>query len=278
MSSPGVASAGGNGRLQRLTFEELSRLNERKHELKSAHAAYLREHPEVTRMLGDFMSAALLEKPVDVFEFAERHFLEFQPKMKGHRALIISGPPAVGKKTLIAKMANSYPEAFGFCISHTTRLPRDDEQDGVNFHFVSKEKFNVMLQSGSFIAHTEEDNGDMYGTSVVSIAAVRSTGKICVLDVNVEAVKKIKNTNITPRYLFVKPPSLDELENRIRDRGTADIDDVDAMLKSAMNDMEYGTRAGNFHKVLLNDDLDECYEELVRVLYEWYPHLEEMEK
>eukprot|EP00949_MAST-11_sp_MAST-11-sp1_P003604 g3604.t1 len=274
MAASAADSAGGG--LQRLTFEELSRLNERKHELKSAHAAYLREHPEVTRMLGDFMSAALLEKPVDIFEFAERHFLEFQPKMKGHRALVFSGPPAVGKKTLISRLVNNFPEAFGFCVSHTTRLPREDETDGVNFHFVNKEKFNVMLQSGSFIAHTEEENGDLYGTSVVSIGAVRQTGKVCILDVGIDAVKKMKSTNITPRYVFINPPSLDELENRIRDRGTAEVEDVDAMLKTALSDMEYGTRSGNFHKVLLNDDLDECYEQLVALLFEWYPHIEGM--
>ena len=74
----------------RLTFEELSQLNERKLELKRQHNGYMEKHPEITRILADFMCAALLEKPDDVFSFAEAHFSAFEGKQEGHRPIVVA--------------------------------------------------------------------------------------------------------------------------------------------------------------------------------------------
>jgi guanylate kinase len=260
----------------RLTFEELSQLNERKLELKRQHQKYMEKHPEITRILADFMCAALLEKPDDPFIFAEQHFSTFEGKQEGHRPVVISGPSGVGKGTLIAKLVQDYPDAFGFSISHTTRSSRQGEINGVNYHFIEKAVFERMVKEKKFIEHANVSN-NWYGTSVSSIGAVRSANKICILDIDINACKKVKDTEVAPRYIFIKPPSLDVLEARLRQRngesGGSD-DDMGKKLEDAVTEIEYGTRAGNFHKVLINDDLEECYVELQHVLLEWYPHLE----
>ena len=257
----------------RLTFEELSQLNERKLELKREHQAYMEKHPEVTRILADFMCASLLEKPDDVFAFAEQHFSTFEGKQEGHRPVVISGPSGVGKGTLISRLVKDYPDAFGFSISHTTRQPRQGEQDGVNYHFVEKPVFERLVKEGSFLEHANVHN-EWYGTSVSGVSAVRNAGKVCLLDIDVRGVKKVKATSIAPRYIFINSPSLAELESRLRDRGSESEEDVNRRLENAVAEIEYGTRAGNFHKVLVNDDLEECYAELQHLLLEWYPHLE----
>lgn len=257
----------------RLTFEELSQLNERKLELKRQHQKYMEKHPEITRILADFMCAALLEKPEDAFGFAEQHFSTFEGKQEGHRPVVISGPSGVGKGTLIARLVKDYPDAFGFSISHTTRQPRQGETDGVNYHFIEKNVFERMVQEKKFIEHANVSN-EWYGTSVGSIGAVRSANKVCLLDIDITGCQKIKETDVAPRYLFIKPPSLDVLEARLRERSAVSDADMGKRLESAVTEIEYGTRAGNFHKVLVNDDLEECYVELQHSLLEFYPHLE----
>jgi guanylate kinase len=257
----------------RLTFEELSQLNERKLELKRQHNGYMEKHPEITRILADFMCAALLEKPDDVFSFAEAHFSAFEGKQEGHRPIVVCGPSGVGKGTLISRLVKDYPDAFGFSISHTTRAPRQGEADGVNYHFVEKPVFERLVKEDKFIEHANVHN-EWYGTSVSSVGAVRSAGKVCVLDIDVRGAKKVKTTNIAPRYIFIKPPSLEELESRLRDRSSESEEDLNRRLENAVAEIEYGTRAGNFHKVLVNDDVEACYVELQHLLLEWYPHLE----
>ena len=156
----------------RLTYEELSQLNDRKEELKRGHQDYLLKHPEVTRLLADFMCAALLEKPQDVFAFAEHHFSTFQGKQEGYRPVVISGPSGVGKGTLISRLVQDYPEAFGFSISHTTRHPRQGEVDGTSYHFTEKAEFQRLVTEGAFLEHAEV-HGEFYGTSVNAVEAVR---------------------------------------------------------------------------------------------------------
>ena len=269
----GAAATAKGAPAARLTFEELSQLNERKLELKRQHQQYMEKHPEITRILADFMCAALLEKPEDPFVFAEQHFTTFEGKQEGHRPIVISGPSGVGKGTLISKLVKDYPDAFGFSISHTTRKPRQGEQDGINYHFIEKVVFERMVKEKKFIEHANVSN-EWYGTSVGAIAAVRNANKVCLLDIDISGCQKVKETEVAPRYIFIKPPSLDVLEQRLRSRESTTEEEVSRRLESALSEIEYGTRAGNFHKVLVNDELEECYVELQHVLLEWYPHLE----
>ena len=91
-------------------------------------------------------------------------------------------------------------------------------------------------------------------------------------------VDTVKETKIAPRYLFVTPPSIGELESRLRGRGTETEENLAIRLKNATVEIKYGTAVGNFHKVITNDDVEETYDELKDTLVDWFPHLSAMEK
>eukprot|EP00945_MAST-04E_sp_MAST-4E-sp1_P002581 g2581.t1 len=225
---------------QRLTYEEISQLNQRKDELKAQHQGYLDEHTEIPRMLSDFMSAVLLDKPEDVFLFAAEHFGTFEGSDGGFRPVVISGPKSVGKTTVIGMLVKKFPEAFGFCVSHTTRGAREGETDGVNYSFISKDVFKNMVEQKQFIENGDVA-GDSYGTSIEAVNAVRKTGK------------------------------------RMRGRGAESEETLKANLKDASIDIKYGTANGNFHKVIVNDDIEETFHEVRDTLVSWFPHLEKLE-
>jgi guanylate kinase len=261
----------------RLTYEELSQLNQRKDELKSLHQEYLNDHPEIPRMLSDFMSATLLDKPDDVFLFAAEHFGTFESADGGYRPIVFSGPSGVGKSTLVGMLVKKFPDAFGFCVSHTTRPPREGEQNGVNYNFIHEKDFRKMIEENQFIEHAEV-HGELYGTSISAVSAIRRSGKVCILDIDVNGVKVMKETKIAPRYLFITPPSLQELENRIRGRGTETEESLKRRLEAASVEIRYGTGVGNFHKVITNEDVEETFHEISDTLCDWFPHLKALEQ
>eukprot|EP00943_MAST-04B_sp_MAST-4B-sp1_P010005 g10005.t1 len=227
-------------------------------------------------MLSDFMSNVLLDKPDDVFLFASEHFGTFEGDDGGHRPIVLSGPSGVGKSTLVGMLIKSFPDAFGFCVSHTTREPREGEVDGVNYHFTTEDNFQKMVNENKFLEHAVV-HGSSYGTSIKAVSEVRKSGKLCILDIDVNGVKLVKETKIAPRYLFITPPSMDELETRLRGRGTETEENLAVRLKNASTEIKYGTAVGNFHKVITNDDVEETFSELKDTLIEWFPHLAAIE-
>jgi guanylate kinase len=102
---------------------------------------------------------------------------------------------------------------------------------------------------------------------------VRQAGRICILDIDVQGVRKVKASSLRPRYLFVAPPSLEELERRLRGRGTETEEAVQVRLGNAAAELAYGTAPGNFDRVVVNNDLEACFAEVVAAFREWYPQL-----
>lgn len=250
-------------------------MNERKMQLKAENVKYMEDHPEMHQILSDFMNAVLHDKPSDVYAFAADHFSAVERKALGHRPIVIAGPSGVGKSTLISMLLKEFPDAFGFCVSHTTRPPREGELDGREYFFVAEEAFRRGVEAGDFI-ECAEVHGQLYGTSIMSVQEVIARGKVCVLDIDVQGVANVKKTNLQPVYIFVTPPSLEELEARLRERLGAQEAQQEEMMKrmnAAMEEIEYGEAEGNFHILLVNDDLDVCYNNLRRCLVEWFPHL-----
>mmetsp|Transcript_30798 Transcript_30798/g.40691 ORF Transcript_30798/g.40691 Transcript_30798/m.40691 type:complete len:267 (-) Transcript_30798:235-1035(-) len=256
-----------------LTHEEISQLNERKAELKAQHMAYVEEHPEIKTILNDFVCACLLEKPDDVFAFARDHFTAVKPKLEGGlKPLVVAGPSGVGKGTIIKKIMDQMVDKFGFSVSHTTRAPREGEENGVHYHFSDREKMQADIDDGKFIEHAEV-HGNFYGTSVQAVKSVSDDGKICILDIDVQGVQKVKASDLEPHYIFIAPPSMEVLEERLRGRKTEEEDAIQRRLAGARAELEYSEGEGNFDKVIVNDDLDACVKEVQDLLIQWYPHL-----
>ncbi|XP_024935531.1 guanylate kinase isoform X4 [Cephus cinctus] len=180
---------------------------------------------------------------------------------KGPRPLVLCGPSGSGKSTLIKRLFEEFPDTFGFSVSHTTRPPRSGEENGKHYYFTNKEDMQKQIDQGEFIESATFGN-NMYGTSKRAVEDVRRTGKICVMDIDTQGVKQIKNSALDPLYVFIKPPSIIELERRLRGRMTETDESLQRRLSVVKTELEYGEQPGNFHLVIENDNLDKAYAKL----------------
>ncbi|XP_076582797.1 guanylate kinase 1b isoform X2 [Chaetodon auriga] len=187
--------------------------------------------------------------------------------MSGPRPVVLSGPSGAGKSTLLKRLMKEHEGVFGFSVSHTTRNPRPGEEDGKDYHFTTKEAMQEGIDKGDFIENAEF-SGNMYGTSKAAIEDVQAQNLICILDVDIQGVKRIKETDLNPIYISIQPPSMDILEKRLRDRQTETEESLQKRLDAARIDMELSKEPGVFDVVIINDDLERAYEELKEILSE----------
>lgn len=177
---------------------------------------------------------------------------------QGCKVLVLCGPSGSGKSSLLRHLFEEFPDRFGFSVSHTTRSPRPGEQNGRHYHFTTKEEMEQAIARGEFL-ETAVFSNNMYGTSLAAVQAVCDSGKVCVLDIDVQGVKQIRQTDLDPILVFIKPPSMADLEKRLRGRGTETDDSLQRRLDVARQEIVYGETPGNFHLVLLNDNLEKAY-------------------
>ncbi|KAM4739608.1 guanylate kinase 1b isoform 3-T3 [Anableps anableps] len=187
--------------------------------------------------------------------------------MSGPRPVVLSGPSGAGKSTLLKRLMKDHEGVFGFSVSHTTRNPRPGEEDGKDYHFTTREAMQEGIDNGEFIENAEF-SGNMYGTSKAAVEDVRAKNLICILDVDIQGVKRIKETDLDPIYISIQPPSLEILEKRLRDRQTETEESLQKRLEAARIDMELSKEPGMFDVVIINDDLEKAYEELKEILNE----------
>ncbi|KAI9223818.1 guanylate kinase-domain-containing protein [Blastocladiella britannica] len=185
------------------------------------------------------------------------------------RPLVLSGPSGSGKSTLLTRLFKEFPADFGFSVSHTTRGPRAGETDGINYNFVTRDAFEQLVAQGAFIEHAQFAK-NLYGTSVLGVRQVVDQGRICVLDIDMQGVQLVKKTALHPWYVFIQPPSVAELETRLRGRGTENEDALANRLAAATAEIEFAQQPGAHDLVLVNDSLDETYARLVAFLRERY--------
>ncbi|XP_040040429.1 guanylate kinase 1b isoform X2 [Gasterosteus aculeatus] len=185
--------------------------------------------------------------------------------MPGPRPVVLSGPSGAGKSTLMKRLMRDHEGIFGFSVSHTTRNPRPGEEDGKDYHFSTREVMQEGIDNGDFIENAVF-SGNMYGTSKAAIEDVLAMNKICILDVDIQGVKRIKETDLNPIYISIQPPSMEILETRLRDRQTETEESLQKRLEAARIDMELSNEPGVFDAVIINDDLERAYEELKDML------------
>ncbi|KAF4088637.1 hypothetical protein AMELA_G00057030 [Ameiurus melas] len=197
--------------------------------------------------------------------YMRRLFSTLRSVMAGPRPVVFSGPSGAGKSTLLKKLLKEFDGVFGFSVSHTTRKPRPGEENGKDYHYVSREEMQAGIDKGDFI-ESAEFSGNIYGTSKAAVQAVQAQNLICILDIDMQGVKSIRKTNLNPIYVSIQPPSMDVLEKRLRARQTESEESLQKRLQVALIDMEFSKEPGQFDVVIVNDILDQAYEKLKAAL------------
>ncbi|KAI3507571.1 hypothetical protein L1887_22559 [Cichorium endivia] len=181
------------------------------------------------------------------------------------RPIVISGPSGVGKGTLINMLMKEFPAMFGFSVSHTTRAPREKEENGVHYHFTNRSVMEEEIKAGKFLEFAAV-HGNLYGTSVEAVDVVADAGKRCILDIDVQGARSVRASSLEAIFIFICPPSFEDLEKRLRARGTETEEQIQKRLRNAKAELEQGTSSGLFDHILVNDDLEGCYEQLKKIL------------
>lgn len=176
--------------------------------------------------------------------------------------LIVSSPSGAGKTTLCGRLRAEFPE-LRFSVSHTTRKPRPTEVDGREYHFVTAESFEQMIRAGAF-AEWARVHGNLYGTSLKEIELARAGSRGVLFDVDHQGARQIRAALPQAVSVFILPPSLEELERRLRGRGTEDEPTTQRRLENARGEIAH---YGFFDYIVVNDDIHRAYEELRSIVY-----------
>jgi guanylate kinase len=174
---------------------------------------------------------------------------------------IVSAPSGAGKTTLVRRAMEELP-CLRFSVSHTTRPPRAGEKEGVDYHFVSREVFQDMVKNDKFLEWAEV-LGHCYGTAQVDIGSLESEGIDLILDIDTQGAKKAKEKLAHAILIFLLPPSLNTLQERLIGRGLDSTETIQFRLAHAKKDIE---EAHWYHHIIVNDRIEEAVEKLKTII------------
>jgi len=174
---------------------------------------------------------------------------------------IISAPSGAGKTTLARRLNEALPST-AFSISHTTRPQRRSETHGVDYYFVSETEFRDMIERGEFLEHALVF-GNLYGTSKAAVDRLMEQGKTVLLDIDWQGARHIRREMPGCGSIFILPPSLEELERRLRERGQDSNTEIRRRMQQARDEMQH---AGEYEFVVVNDDFDRALRELCAIV------------
>lgn len=179
------------------------------------------------------------------------------------KVLIFSAPSGSGKTTIVKHLLKHFPE-LEFSISATSRAPRGEEKDGVDYYFMDAAEFAARVEEDEFVEWEEVYKGTCYGTLRAEIERIWDRGHVVVFDVDVVGALNIKKLfGDQALSIFIMPPSADALRSRLEGRGTDSPEAIERRLAKAQQEIEY---APKFDRVIVNDDLETAYSEAVRVV------------
>lgn len=183
-----------------------------------------------------------------------------QKKAKG-QLIVLSGPSGVGKSTVISKLLSQRKDIY-FSVSFTTRSPRTGEQDGVNYNFVSRERFEEMIAGDELLEYAQYV-GNYYGTSLRLIREHMDAGTDVLLDIEVQGAAKVRAKCPDAIFIFIVPPSFEELSQRLHDRHTDSEEVIAGRLRKAREECR---EIPNYDYLVVNDKVSQATEEIISIL------------
>ena len=177
------------------------------------------------------------------------------------RLTVLTGPSGVGKGTLVNRLRERHPSLW-LSVSATTRAPREGERDGEHYFFQTRDRFDALVAEGGLLEWAEFA-GNCYGTPRQPVEAQLAGGSPVLLEIELEGARQVRGSFPQAFQIFLAPPSFDELEQRIRGRGTDSEEAIQKRLARARQELE---AQGEFDAVVVNDDLDLALAELERLM------------
>lgn len=181
--------------------------------------------------------------------------------------MVLAGPSGTGKGTVVRRLLERDP-AIVLSISATTRPPRPNERQGIDYRFVSDAEFDAMIERDELLEWAEVV-GHRYGTPEAPIEAALSAGSDVLLEIDVQGAGWVRRRSPEALLIFLAPPSLEELERRLRSRGTETEDRLRARLDRAREELAQSSR---FDRVVVNDDLERAVDEVAGILRDVHDH------
>ena len=175
--------------------------------------------------------------------------------------VVIAGPSGVGKGSVHRGVREALPDS-ALSVSVTTRAPRPNEVEGVDYRFVDRPAFEAMVDRGELLEWAEYA-GNLYGTPREPVRELVAAGQVVVLDIEVQGALQVKHHLPEALLVFLVPPSFEELENRLRGRGTEDDEAIARRLRTARQEID---QQDAFDVVVVNDDLERCIDEVVALV------------
>lgn len=179
----------------------------------------------------------------------------------GAGLVVVSGASGAGKSSLLQRLLAATPR-LRFSVSHATRAARPGEQDGVQYHFVDRARFEQLVREQAFLEWAEV-HGDLQGTSPAELERARAEGVDLLLDLDVQGAEQVRRRYPQAVTIFVLPPSFAELERRLRGRGQDREEVIRRRLRNARDEMR---RFAEYDFVVVNDDLERCAGDLVALV------------
>jgi len=181
------------------------------------------------------------------------------PEAPPSRLVVLAGPTAVGKGTVAAYVRAHFPQVW-LSVSMTTRHPRPGEVDGVHYHFVDDAEFDRLVEAGEFLEYAVVHGRAKYGTPRGPVERALSEGKLAMLEIDLQGARQVRETMPDALFVFLKPPSWEELVRRLVGRGTETEEERERRLQTARDEL---AAASEFDVVIVNDDVRRASEELV---------------
>ena len=181
--------------------------------------------------------------------------------MTAGKLFIISGPSAVGKGTIVKRITDS-DENIRVSVSATTREPREGETGGVSYYFMTDGEFQKSVKEGGFLEHASV-HGHYYGTPKAPVMSQLEEGHDVILEIDVQGAMQVKESCPEGVFIFILPPSLDELRSRILHRGTESQEDIEIRMNAAEKELEY---LPHYDYCVVNEDLDKAVESVKKII------------